>query len=54
MYMKPLGPLFLNRRWPDLAPANKRNQSWLVEKLQCYESVNSNGKERSRGQGLGL
>jgi len=36
------------RRWPDLAPANKRSQSWLVEKLQCYESVNSNGKEQKQ------
>ncbi|CAE7944960.1 unnamed protein product [Symbiodinium sp. KB8] len=34
------------RRWPDLAPANKRSQSWLVEKLQCYESEKPTGKEQ--------
>ncbi|CAE7610106.1 unnamed protein product [Symbiodinium natans] len=26
------------RRWPDMAPKGSKRQSWLVEKLQVYES----------------
>ena len=57
LYKARFGALVCLGRWPDMAPKGSKRQSWLVEKLQVYESEGKSldkpaDKERSWGLGF--